>query len=66
MRGSESLIFLVASLGDVFERLLNSLESNNDYLEMFLSDKFASEIVEAAADKMEMIIEEDLKIQSLK
>ncbi len=66
LRGSESIIFLVTSLGDVFERLLNSLESNNDYLEMFLSDKFASEIVEAAADKMEMIIEKNLEKESLK
>lgn len=64
--GSESLIFLVATLGDVFEKLLNTFKSNNDYLEMFLSDKIASDIVEAAADKLEMIIEENLKTESLK
>ncbi|MDY0082298.1 MAG: vitamin B12 dependent-methionine synthase activation domain-containing protein [Ignavibacteriaceae bacterium] len=66
LKGSESLIFIVATLGDVFEELLNSFKSNNDYLEMFLSDKIASEIVEAAADKLELIIEENLKTESLK
>ncbi|HQF43409.1 MAG TPA: vitamin B12 dependent-methionine synthase activation domain-containing protein [Ignavibacteriaceae bacterium] len=64
--GSESLVFIVATLGDVFEKLLNTFKSNNDYLEMFLSDKIASDIVEVAADRLEMIIEEKLKTESLK
>lgn len=64
--GSESLIFIVVTLGDVFEKLLNTFKSNNDYLEMFLSDKIASDIVEVAADRLEMIIEEKLKTESLK
>jgi len=64
--GSESLIFIVATLGDVFEKLLNTFKTNNDYLEMFLSDKIASDIVEAAADRLEMIIKEKLKTESLK
>ncbi|MDT3696683.1 MAG: vitamin B12 dependent-methionine synthase activation domain-containing protein [Ignavibacterium sp.] len=66
LKGSESLVFLVCTLGDVFEKLLNSFGSNNDYLEMFLTDKLASEIVEASADKMEMIIEKNLEKESLK
>src|SRR5690606_1514667 len=61
----ESLIFLVVTLGDVYEKLFESFKIKNDYLEMYLVDKIASEIVEAAADKLEKMIEENLAADHL-
>lgn len=66
LKSSESLIFIVVTLGDVYERLFDSFKSKNDYLEMYLVDKMASDIVESAADKLEKLIEENLASTALK
>lgn len=65
LKNCESLIFLVVTLGDVYEKLFESFKIKNDYLEMYLVDKIASEIVEAAADKLEKMIEENLAADHL-
>lgn len=65
LMNSESLIFLVASIGDIYEKLFTSFKTKNDYLEMYLVDKIASEVVEAAADKLEKLIGESLLAENL-
>lgn len=59
-KNCESLIFLLITLGDVYEKLFESFKIKNDYLQLYLVDKIASEFVESAADKLENLIEQNL------
>ena len=61
LRNSETIAFLISSLGEEVELWSKHFMDNNEMLKGYLIDKIASELVEQLADKTELMLEDELK-----
>lgn len=66
LKNSDTIAFLVASLGEEIGNWSKHFMDNNEMLKGYLIDKVASELVEQLADKTELLLEDDLKVMELK
>lgn len=66
LKNSDSISFLVASIGKDVEEWSRHFMDNNEMLKGYLIDKIASELVEQLADKTEKLLEDELKEIGLK
>ncbi len=66
LKKSESISFLVASIGKEIEDWSRHFMDNNEMLKGYLIDKIASELVEQLADKTEKLLEDNLEEIELK
>jgi hypothetical protein len=61
LKNSETIAFLISSLGEEVEKWSKYFMDNNEILKGYLIDKIASELVEQLADKTELLLENELK-----
>jgi hypothetical protein len=61
LKNSETIAFLISSLGKEVEKWSKYFMDNNEILKGYLIDKIASELVEQLADKTELLLENELK-----
>jgi hypothetical protein len=61
LRNSETIAFLISSLGEEVELWSKHFMDNNEMLKGYLADKIASELVEQLADRTELMLENELK-----
>lgn len=66
LKDSETIAFLISSVGEEIEKWSKYFMDNNEMLKGYLIDKIASELVEQLADKTELLLEEELKQNELK
>ncbi len=66
LKNSETLAFLISSLGGEIEKWSKHFMDNNEMLKGYLIDKVASELVEQLADKTELLLEDELREIELK
>ena len=66
LKNSESIAFLVSSIGNEIEEWSKHFMDNGEMLKGYLLDKVASELVEQLADKTELLLEDELKEIELK
>ena len=66
LKNSETIAFLISSLGDEIEIWSKHFMDNNEMLKGFLIDKVASELVEQLADKTELLLKNELEQFELK
>lgn len=66
IKNSESIIFLVSSLGEEIENWSKYFMDNNEMLKGYLIDKVASELVEQLADETELLLKNELEQFELK
>ena len=60
LKNSETIAFLISSIGEEIENWAKQFINNNEMLKGYLIDKVASELVEQIADKTESLIENEL------
>jgi len=63
---SESVVLLICTIGNQVEKWTKSLLEKNEPLAGYFSDLIASELVEMAADKLELKLEQMLKLYKIK
>jgi Vitamin B12 dependent methionine synthase, activation domain len=61
LKNSETIAFLISSIGEELECWSKHFMYNNEMLKGYLIDKIASELVEQLADKTELMLEDELK-----
>ncbi|HEX9250653.1 MAG TPA: vitamin B12 dependent-methionine synthase activation domain-containing protein, partial [Ignavibacteriaceae bacterium] len=61
LKNSETIAFLISSIGEEVELWSKHFMDNNEMLKGYLIDKIASELVEQLADKTELMLEDELK-----
>lgn len=61
LKNSETIAFLISSLGKEIEEWSKNFMNNGEMLKGYLIDKVASELVEQLADKTELLLEDELK-----
>lgn len=66
LKNSETIAFLISSLGKEIEEWSKDFMDNNEMLKGYLIDKIASELVEQLADKTEVLLGDELKEIELK
>lgn len=66
LKNSETIAFLISSVGDEIEKWSKHFMSNNELLKGYLIDKVASELVEQLADKTELLLKNELEQFELK
>lgn len=66
LKNSETIAFLISSIGKEVELWSKHFMDNNEMLKGYLVDKIASELVEQLADKTELMLENELKEIELK
>jgi hypothetical protein len=66
LKNSETIAFLISSIGDEINNWSKHFMDNNELLKGYLIDKIASELVEQLADKTELLLEDELKAIELK
>lgn len=66
LKDSETMTFIVASIGEEIEKLSKHFMDNNEMLKGYLIDKIASELVEQLADKTQLVLENELDEFELK
>jgi hypothetical protein len=66
LKNSETIAFLISSIGKEVELWSKHFMDNNEMLKGYLVDKIASELVEQLADKTELMLENELNEIELK
>ncbi len=66
LKNSETIAFLISSIGQEVENWSKYFMDNNEILKGYLIDKVASELVEQLADRTESLLEKELGIIDLK
>jgi hypothetical protein len=66
LKNSETIAFLIASVGEGIENWSRKFMDTNEILKGYLIDKVTSELVEQLADKTELLLEDELKEIELK
>ena len=66
LKNSETIAFMISSVGEEIERWSKYFMDNNEMLKGYLIDKVASKLVEQLADKTELLLEDELMEIELK
>ena len=61
LKNSETIAFLISSIGEEIENWSKHFMDNNEMLKGYLIDKIASELVEQLADRTELLLENELE-----
>ena len=60
MRGAEKIVLFLASAGLNYDRWVDELKEEGDYLDVFVADSIGTGIAEKAGDYMERLLEKEI------